>query len=300
MAGCAAAPWEPRDERWRFQPFEWLAAQQNGDGSWGEGADPVEGFDVGRTGITGFVLLSSVQHYGAPCDRDTRRRGAEWLIAQQESDGTFRGSRPGSLDAAIAACALFECRGWEHLEKAKGPARAALEAVMRERRPDGTWGEPLRTWWAFAAMDAARMNDFPYDERAWSDSIRILDEDFDRRPDFATAVAPIVRHFKGPAENRRRSLPWVVARPPDPGHPNFPAWFFGSSVVFGACLNPDPEWRRWTEALERALAELGRGDHWPGPTRDSSIVRTVLVAFCQGGYWASRRAESRNVFKGAK
>src|SRR5262245_9619691 len=214
--GCSApAPWEPptRENPWVIHPFEWLVAQQNKDGSWGDGtAAIVEGFDIGRIGVTGLALMAVVGH-GLP---DPARKASDWLVSQQEADGSFRGARPEGLDPSIGACALIDSLELTALQHLKTPALAALAAVMRLRRPDGTWGAHLNTWWAFAALDSARYQEQPFDEQARAEVMAYLDQEFDRNPDFPTAVVPVVRHFNGSREMRRRSLPWVAARSPDP------------------------------------------------------------------------------------
>ncbi|HZL71045.1 MAG TPA: prenyltransferase/squalene oxidase repeat-containing protein [Planctomycetota bacterium] len=297
IIGCSAsAPWEPptRENPWVIHPFEWLVAQQNENGSWSDGTAPtVEGFDIGRVGITGIALLAVCEHGKL----DSARKAADWLVSQQESDGSFRGSRPEGLDQAIGTLALVDGLDMVSLGHLKTPALAALAALMRLRRPDGTWGARLNTWWAFAALQHARFEEIPHDEKALADVTAYLDESFDRDPDFPTAVVPTVRHFKGSREKKRRSLPWVTARPPDPEKPDFPAWYFGSAVVYGISMNPDPEWRRWTERLMLALKEtVHREGYWAGPDRDASIVRTSLVALLHRGYEWNRYAENRNVF----
>jgi hypothetical protein len=296
LIGCAApAPWKPptREIPWVIHPFDWLVAQQKGDGSWGDGtAASTEGFEIGRIGITGLAL-TAVRGQSL---LEPARKAAGWLVSQQEPDGSFRGS---GLDQAIGVCALIDCLELTSLNHLKTPALSGLESLMRQRRPDGTWGDRLNTWWAFAAMQQARLLELPHDEKALAEVSAYLDEEFDRHPDFPTAVAPIVRHFRGSREMVRRSLPWVAARLPDPGKPDFPAWYFGSTVVYGVSMNPDPAWLGWTEALQRALQALvHREGYWPGPDRDASIVRTALVALLHAGYRQNRHAEFRNVFGG--
>ena len=297
IIGCASpAPWEPptRENPWVIHPFEWLVAQQNKDGSWGDGtAATVEGFDIGRVGITGLALM-------AVCNQgllDPARKAADWLVAQQEADGSFRGSRTEGLDQAIGTCALIdsmEITSFAHLKK---PAMAGLAALMRLRQADGTWGALMNTWWAFAALDGARFEELPHDEKARTEVTAYLDEEFGRNPNFPTAVAPIIRHFRGSREKRRRSLPWVAARLPESGKPDIQAWYFGSKIVYSESMNPDPEWLSWTEALQRTLEDtVHREGYWAGPDRNSSIVRTSLVALLHRTYEWNRHAEYRNAF----
>lgn len=304
VLGCGSPKaWEPRtrENPWELRAFDWLITQQNEDGSWGEGtAASVEGFEIGRVGITGLVLLGahgfpytqfSKEELGGRSPAKSIRRALDWLILQRDS------ARAGSLDPLIAAAALLDNFAWTADPSIRGPALSALAGAMSEKGADGNWGSTLHDWWAMASLGSARFAELPYDEKAFKDVSARLDEEFDRTPGFATAVAPVIRHFRGSREKFRRSLAWVAARPPDPDRPDFQAWYFGSDVVYSTSMNPDPEWRRWTEALERALEKTGnREGYWAGPDRDSSIVRTALVALLYISYQANRRAEFRNVF----
>jgi hypothetical protein len=146
-------------------------------------------------------------------------------------------------------------------------------------------------------MEGARMADLKYDAKVLQETLRVLDEEFRVRPDRYNAIAPSIRHYHGPRELRRASLDWVMTRAPDARRPNYPGWFFGSCLVYGVSMNPDPEWRHWTHALEQAVeAHVGLDGGWHGPNADSSIVRTATVGLCHVMYQGSRYWEWKSVF----
>jgi hypothetical protein len=304
--GCASPKaWEPRPRGagWDARPLDWLLVQQNPDGSWGEDSSPVEGLAVGRIGVTSFAL-EAISAYGfSHFSKDVRngrtvgsdlRRGLDWLISLLETDGTFRGALPGGLDQAIGACALLDNYAMTADDRVKVPASSALSALMKMRRSDGAWDTPLLTAFSIGALASARMAELPYDARALEEAGDLMCDEFRGRPDWINACIPPIRYRRdGKWEHRLESLEWVAARAPDSARLDFPAWLLGSGVIYANSGSGESVWRRWTEGLEKSVESLVSCDgQWPGPDRNSSIVRTAIIGLCHAAYQGSRRFES--------
>lgn len=117
--------------------LEWLAQQQNGDGSWGEGKYPH------NTAVTAFALLAflSLGHLpGQGLYGPEVAKGARFLIASQRSDGYLVGSRGGNMYChGMATLALAELWGTTGDEEIKPVLEKAVELIVRSQAREGGW-----------------------------------------------------------------------------------------------------------------------------------------------------------------
>ena len=140
----------------------YVRREQEDDGSW-----------FGRWGVNHIYgtwqVLSGLARIGMAADDAAMRRGAEWLIAQQQASGgwgesprsyedsAFRGR--GAVTASQTAWALLGLldAGYE-----RHPAvRRGIEFLLRQQRPDGTWAETEFTGTGFPRVFYLRYHLYP-------------------------------------------------------------------------------------------------------------------------------------------
>ncbi len=125
--------------------LEWLASQQNGDGSWsGEGRYPH------NTAVTAFALLAFMSQGHLPGQGlygPEVARGARFLAASQRSDGYIVGSRGGNMYChGMAALALGELWGMTGDDEVRPVLEKAVDLIVRCQYRDGGWRyEPAPT-----------------------------------------------------------------------------------------------------------------------------------------------------------
>ena len=118
--------------------LEWLAAQQNADGSWGDGRYPH------NTAVTSFVLLAFLSQGHLPGQGlygPEVAKGARFLAASSRpSDGYLVGSRGGNMYAhGMATLALAELWGMAGGDDLKQPLERGVELIVRSQSREGGW-----------------------------------------------------------------------------------------------------------------------------------------------------------------
>jgi hypothetical protein len=133
--------------------LDWLAAHQNGNGSWSLSqfhvnckhprcGDPgwVHSAPAG-TGIALLPFLAAGNTPGAGKHKQTVARALHWLVSQQRPDGTWLAPLDGRpmYGHAIASIALCEAYGMTQDAKLKAPAQKAIDYIVKAQHP-GTGG----------------------------------------------------------------------------------------------------------------------------------------------------------------
>jgi squalene cyclase len=117
--------------------LEWLAAQQNSDGSWGKGLYPH------NTAVTSFAILAFLSQGHLPGQGrygPEVAKGARFLIASERSDGYLVGSRGGNMYAhAMATLALAELWGTAGGEEIRPTLQRATDLIVGCQSPEGGW-----------------------------------------------------------------------------------------------------------------------------------------------------------------
>jgi prenyltransferase beta subunit len=117
--------------------LEWLAQQQNSDGSWGDGRYPH------NTAVTGFALLSFLSQGHVPGQGlygPEVAKGARFLVAASRSDGYLVGSRGGNMYChGMATLALAELWGMTGDVELKPVLEKAVELSIRCQTREGGW-----------------------------------------------------------------------------------------------------------------------------------------------------------------
>ena len=119
--------------------LEWLAAQQNSDGSWGN-----DGKYPHSTSVTSFALIAFLSQGHLPGQGlygPEVAKGARFLIAStRPSDGYLVGSRGGNMYAhGMATLALSELWGMAGGDEIRPPLEKAVELIVRTQSKEGGW-----------------------------------------------------------------------------------------------------------------------------------------------------------------
>ena len=119
--------------------LEWLASQQNQDGSWSDG-----GY-AHNTAITAFAMLAFMSQGHLPNQGEYGpevAKGARFLIScSRPEDGYLVGGRGGNMYChAMATLALAELWGSTNNEDIKKPLKKAVELIIKCQSPqEGGW-----------------------------------------------------------------------------------------------------------------------------------------------------------------
>jgi len=118
--------------------LEWLASQQNADGSWGDGRYPH------NTAVTSFVLLAFLSQGHLPGQGlygPEVAKGARFLAAaSRPSDGYLVGARGGNMYAhGMATLALAELWGMTGSDDLRQPLERGVELIVRCQSKEGGW-----------------------------------------------------------------------------------------------------------------------------------------------------------------
>jgi prenyltransferase beta subunit len=117
--------------------LEWLASQQNSDGSWGDGRYPH------NTAVTAFAILSYLSQGHLPGQGlygPEVAKGGRFLIASQRSDGYLVGSRGGNMYChGMATLALAELWGMTGNDEVKPCLEKAVDLIVRCQTREGGW-----------------------------------------------------------------------------------------------------------------------------------------------------------------
>jgi squalene cyclase len=117
--------------------YEWLAAKQNNDGSWGDSRYP------NNTAITGFALMAFMSQGHVPNQGKYGpevAKGCRFLMAAQREDGYLVGSRGGNMYChGMATLALTQLWGMTGDEEVKKCLEKAVKLIVRCQSPDGGW-----------------------------------------------------------------------------------------------------------------------------------------------------------------
>jgi hypothetical protein len=313
--------------------LDWLVANQGDDGRWdcdmyGGGQETrVLGQDRGGagveadTGISGLALLAflGAGHTHLEGDyRETVRRGLEFLLASQASDGNMAGNARlyarmychGMATLALSeACALTgDHRITPHLQ------RAVAYSVAAQDRNGGGWryqpgdpGDMSQMGWQLMALHSAEAAGLPLPAVTRTGMIRFLQQTTTGthrglagyRPYAAatrtmTAEALVCRIFlrRTPhAAAQQEAVAFLLQETPQYGEINLYYWYYATLALFQ--LGGDA-WTTWNEALtQRLLATQRRSGPATGswdPTTvwgsyGGRVYSTAMAALCLEVYY---------------
>ncbi len=264
--------------------LKWLLHRQNADGSWGDGAVTLDGHTLGPNGVTALALLAylgagyshlSKDTYDGRCMGDSVRGALQFLMRDQQPDGTFASSRDGGFDQALCALALSEAYGLTGSNLFKDSAQAAVDALGRMQGRDGSWGGPAPTVWAAEALYSARISGLDGKEETARGLLGSFRSEWpDARETFARVFLEKKRDDPRVAIGRDTVLRWK----PRWEDQDFTYWYHGSYAIYQLDGPSGPAWKAWNEDMKNALVRnQTREGSWPGGTESHTVVRTSLA-----------------------
>ncbi len=194
--------------------LRWLARHQNPDGSWDtdgftsqcgrqlRGACGGPGYPEYDTGNTALALLAflgagythlSRDVYDGICFGTVVKKGIQWLMANQDSDGCVGGRSAAKhmYNHSIAALALSEAFGLTGSGLLKEPAQRSIDFLASAQNPGQGWRYTARsgdsdssvTGWCVMALKSAEISGLAVPAsgfegaRAWFDAVTTEDHD---------------------------------------------------------------------------------------------------------------------------
>jgi len=308
--------------------LKWLAANQEADGRWdaqhhGAGRElMVAGRDRkaagihADTGVTGLALLAFLASGHTHLEGDYQanvRRGLEYLLRQQASDGNVGGQATTYAFMychAMATFALSEAYAMTKDEQLRGPVRRAVGYTLAAQDPtSGGWrykprdpGDTSQLGWQLMALKSAALGGIPIPTSTQQGIHRFLNSassgrygglvayrpsERPSRP--MTAEALVCRQFLGvprtsPAS--REAADYLLGELPGQAEANLYYWYY---ATLGMYQMQGAHWRQWNDALQSTL--LGRqqktgplAGSWNPDTRwagyGGRVYSTALAALC--------------------
>jgi hypothetical protein len=304
-------------ERAVRQALLWLARHQGPDGSWGAESfqNQCVGEQCGGTGDRdfdpGLTALSLLAFLGSGFSHDSRdvflmsenpartvvsgnvvRKGLEWLIARQDSEGCIGGRSPKYMyNHAIASWALSDAYGMTSSEWLKGPAQKAVSWLVTVQNPGNGWRYAARngendtsvTGWAVQALKSAEAANLRVPEEVFENALSWIkhatleiapyrtgydsagtgkvfipgkNETFADHPSMS-AIALLSRVM---IEKKKDDPSWsamTLLRADLPEWKkdciDFYYWFWASQALYQISDMRGQAWTAWNEALRRAL-----------------------------------------------
>ena len=314
--------------------LRWLAVNQGPSGRWearrtgagsGKAADGQDRFGAGTTadtGITGLALLAFLASGNTHLRGEhqvTVRRGLEFLLSMQESDGNLGASHnmyERMYCHAMATCALSEAYAMTGDDRLKAAvSRAIAFTVASQDKPSGGWrygpnqpGDTSQLGWQVMALKSAHLAGIPIQDQTRGGIERFLKSvTLGNRAGLAcyqpvrqvpsrsmTAEALVCRQFLGipdSPEALSEASTFVLQEVPGMGTTNFYYWYYATLSMYQ--LQGEP-WRLWNEALQKKLLSSQRtegefkGSWDPDPVWGGCGGRgysTALGALCLEVYY---------------
>jgi hypothetical protein len=272
--------------------LKWLADNQAADGRWNPRTHDAgrETNVLGRNrqsagshadaAMTGLALLSFLgsghTHLGGPY-RDDIRRGLDYLMQTQASDGNL-GGQAASFEFmychAIAACAISEAYGMTRDDRLREPVRRAIGYTAAAQDPvGGGWrykpgdaGDTSQLGWQLMSLKSAELAGIPLPEQTRQGIVRYLQSvssgkyggrasyrpgEMATRP--MTAEALVCWQFLGLAREHpacNEVGDYLLGELPGEGVSNLYYWYYATLSMYQL---QGVYWQRWNDALRAEL-----------------------------------------------
>ena len=313
--------------------LKWLADNQAPDGRWdarshGAGrASQVAGRDRGRagidadTGMTGLALLAFLaagHTHQQGLYQSNVRRGLEFLLDSQGSDGNL-GGRAAVYSFmychAMATFALSEAYGMTADRSLHKPVSRAVEYIIAAQDPSqGGWrykprepGDTSQLGWQLMALKSAELAGIPTPQGTRQRATRFLKSvssghqgglasyrPGEKVSRAMTAEALVCRQFMGSTiddATAREAGDYLLGEMPGDATPNLYYWYY---ATLGLYQLQGLHWQQWNEALRTTLLEsqvtagtlAGTWDPntvWGG--YGGRVYSTALAALCLEVYY---------------
>jgi hypothetical protein len=303
-----AAPANDRDQVKMPEPakkatakgLEWLAAQQNPDGSWSEGRYPH------NTAITSFALLAFLAQGHLPGEGlygPEVAKAYRFLLASARDDGYLIGSRGGNMYChAMATLALAELWGMTGETDVKPVLKKAIDLIIGAQSPEGGWRYEPRpsgadisvTIMQVMALRAAKNGGLHVPDATMERAIAYINRCYDprtgafsyqpgSRPGFArTAAGACVLQLTG--QHKAEQIPKAVEYMKDNFDSREHFWYGHYYAAHAMHQVGGDEWKQWyARVCERIIPAQGLDGSWflrdresVGPVYQTAIAVIVL------------------------
>jgi hypothetical protein len=233
--------------------LEWLAKQQQPDGSWAfDGADKDE--TAAATGLGVLPFLGAGHRHKVGQHQKTVKGGLDWLVKNQTAEGKFTGAKTAS-GQAIATLAVVDFYGQTKEGPSKRQAQLAVNAIQNAQAADGSWGNPgdaASVGWSVQALKAAQFaGDLVVDREVIAKAAAFLDKAAGAKKAAdgdATAIRLWCRAAAGgeiPAGTAEEMLKRAARVGKPPGDTSF--YSYSTPLVWYVGGEP---WAKWNEGPE--------------------------------------------------
>jgi len=307
-----------------MRALRWLARNQRKDGSWSlQGPYKNGSRSENREAATAMALLAfqgaGYTHLGGRSSpfRDVVAGGWEWLLGQQDTDGSFfRGRRHDHRFYTQAQCTIAVCEmyGMTRDERFKTPAQRAVDYCVQTQDVAGGWryspgseSDLSVTGWVVMGLQSAKMAgiEVPYD--TWRRIERFLDlvsEQEGRLYSYQPSRGPtpamtaeglLCRQYLGwwrDDERLQDGAAYLLEHPINWSEKNVYYWYYATQV----CHHMEGEyWKEWNAIMRQMLptkqkrlgADRGSwdpdGDQWG--RHGGRLFQTCLSAYMLEVYY---------------
>ncbi len=305
--------------------LRWLADHQSENGRWdgnefdvsGEcGGETAAEVDVALTALALMTFLAADHTHDKPGQyQQNVRRGLDWLLEQQEPDGSLMGGET-LYSHGIATIAIAEALAMSSDTILREQAGSATQFILESYSPEsGGWryapaqyGDTSVTGWQVLALAGAKRGgiELPEDAlghvRDWMELVRHPTEPgrYAYQPGqqytpAMTAEGMFIRQMLGVSRDdpdMQASAQFLLAnRPRWSREQNYYYCYYGTLAMFHY---QGDEWEQWNEALKTMLLENQRQDGCAAGSWDpndqwskigSRIYQTALCALCLEVYY---------------
>jgi hypothetical protein len=126
-----------------LQALRWLKANQNDDGSWGEGGTKIAATSLALLCFLGHGEDHLSQEFGA-----TVRAAIAWMTSQQDENGFYAQGGSWGYQNGMAVYAMAEAYAMTGLEDLRPAVAKAVRRVCEGQTPEGGW------YYAYAKVSA--------------------------------------------------------------------------------------------------------------------------------------------------
>jgi hypothetical protein len=292
--------------------LKWLEKHQSKNGQWDQdnfmkNCDAQKGaacdgqgtsqYDVGVTGLALLAFLGDGHTHRTGQFRKTIKKGLDWLVGQQQGDGSLgtRLAESWVYNHAIAATALCEAYGITRDPKLKEPARKAIDFILKAQNPGLAWkyepqdgrNDTSITGWMVQAINAGGYAGFKVPDSVlkgalnWFDRatntagkcgymrpgddgsvIRRVNEHFAKLPTM-TAVSVLSRLLLGQSRSDAK-----VSKGVDILMANLPSWnkpkndkvdeYYWYYATYAVHQYGGEKWKKWSMHIKKALLDTQR------------------------------------------
>jgi hypothetical protein len=274
-----------------FAGLWWALQNQNEDGSWGDVATTLGGRTIGKTGVTGLVLLSLLGAGYSHLSKDEYddivvgprvKKAIQWLIAQQREDGVFLSGYDAPFDQALATLGLSEAYGMTASQPLKDPTARALDALVLLQGADGSWGGGEPTTWAVLALLSGDLCELPYPRETRDRALEYLRS----HPHVGQLEAREYLKDRSDPQAMENLAQSLMSSLPRPGETSFEDILHGSTGIYLYDGSDGTLWKKWAEPMKQSLIPFqNRDGSWNGGTLSHRLVRTSLAELSLQTYY---------------